>query len=95
MQIEIRVEQKHIDAGERYSTTHCPMAMAINEQHPELGECHVTKCAISFNEPGAHIPPLERKYHLLDKDSIASDFVEFFTLRGKGAVRPFTFTLDL
>ena len=34
--MKIKVEQKHIDAGERWSPLNCPVALAIKEVYPEV-----------------------------------------------------------
>lgn len=49
--MKIKVTQKHIDAGNRGSSSSCPVALAIKETCPELTYVSVSLAAVDYQIP--------------------------------------------
>jgi hypothetical protein len=82
MKLTVSVEQSHIDRGERNSCCACPIALAMNEQHPRDSSWRIglaTAC-IGWTGRASYLPPRAIK------------FVRSFD--DKKEVKPFTFRLE-
>jgi hypothetical protein len=83
MTLTVRVEQRHIDDGERHSCTRCPIAQALNEQLP--GDALWRVSALGARRLDAYRP--------VDLPHTALRFVEDFDRERD--VQPFSFTITL
>lgn len=86
--LTVHVTQSHIDRGERCKCRSCPIALALNEQHPlENGHVWLTNGEEVFSEG-----PFDEE--LLDLlPALAQRFARRFDR--ELSVEPFTFELEL
>lgn len=83
MKITVNVTQKHIDEGQRMRCTSCPIALALNEQHPRPGVWSVNGlvAAVRGNSWESYALPL-----------LALDFICSFDVGAP--VKPLTLELE-
>jgi hypothetical protein len=81
MKLTVKVEQEHIDAGEARDALNCPIARALNEQHPRPGSWAVDQYEVwAFGTNRTLRPSRRAKRFIRDVDA-------------KKPVRPSTFIL--
>jgi hypothetical protein len=81
MKLTVKVEQEHIDAGRARDALNCPIARALNEQHPRPGGWAVDQYEVWAFGTNRALRPSRR----------ASRFVR--DVDAKKPVRPSTFIL--
>jgi hypothetical protein len=81
MKLTVKVEQEHIDEGRARDALNCPIARALNEQHPRPGDWAVHKDEVwAFGTNRTLRPSRRAKRFIRDVDA-------------KKPVRPSTFIL--
>lgn len=62
MRLTVRVEKKHINEGRRSDSARCPIALALNEQHPQPEVWSVgTRSAAAYGRD-LNLPEVARRF---------------------------------
>ena len=83
MKLTVRIQQRHIDEGKRTYCRECPIALALNEQHPRKGGWWIV-CDQAWSIY------CERPYNL------SKEAIKFYRSFDNGcAVKPLEFEMDI
>ena len=86
--LRVHVTEDHIKSGRRNTCLYCPIAIALTEQHGEMGIWQVGSVAVHLFSPTDTIPRTRTKYLLPFR---ARAFI--LNLDEGLPVKPFSFTM--